>query len=603
MAWTIAAVERGQTLHELFEEQVGKTPAAPALMYNDRVVSYGELNRRANQLARFLRSKSIGTESRVGLCLERSVEMIVALLGIIKAGAAYIPLEPTWPKARILEILKDSATTLLLTSVEPAGLAVGFSGETIALGQDWLRRREESGDNLKPVTSPDNLLAVVYTSGTTGKPKGVLITMTPVLNRLTWMRDAYPYRPGDVVLLHRPSVVIGFTTIDCFLPLLNGVPVAILPAPYTGDAAAIVKLSTQRGVSHITASARLWEAILKHVERQAGGWLTLRLGKTGGEPLSAETAELWRRVLPQVPLLNVYGGTEFSSATVCDLSKTSPDGRVPVGAPMPNVRVYVMDDQMRTLPDGAAGEICVGGACVARGYLDSPELTADRFVPDPYSSTPGARLFRTGDVGFWGTEGELELVCRRDHQVKINGFRVELGDVEAALNACSGVRTAAVVPDEEPSGGACLVAYVAPSDKSACSAAALRAALLDRLPAHMVPSRFVLLDHLPLTHTGKIDRPALATAHAVPGDAARPFDAPSTPQEQVLADIWALVLDRDNVGADDDFFELGGDSLLAMQVLSRINDAFGVRIPLKSLFDGPTVKRLALELKIRCEQA
>jgi amino acid adenylation domain-containing protein len=525
--------------------------------------------------------------------------MIVCLLAIIKAGGAYVPLETAWPEARTLEILEDSGAALLLTSREPSAFASRFGGKTIALAEDRPRIRQESGANLETATNCANLLAVVYTSGSTGKPKGVLVTMSPVLNRLMWIRDAYPYRPDDLVLLHRPHVLIGFTTIDCFLPLLSGVTMVILPARDTGDPAAIIGLSTQRGVSHVTASARLWEAILNCVERKPGGWPTLRLAKTGGEPLSVETARLWRRVFPQVPLLNIYGGTEFSSATVYDLPVASlPAGRVPAGKPMPNVRVDVMDPHMRTVRAGETGEICIGGACVARGYLNLPELTAERFVPDPCGTTPGDRLFRSGDMGYWGPDG-LEVVGRRDHQVKVSGFRVELGEVEAALNACSGVTATAVVPREDASGNARLVAYIAADPRSGCSLPVVRSALLDRLPYYMVPSRFVVLDKIPLTHTGKIDRQALADAEDRTGDNRREFVAPQIPEEHMLAAVWGDVLERSSIGVDDNFFELGGDSLLGMQVLARIQDACGVRIPLRLLFDRPTVRLLAEELRIR----
>jgi amino acid adenylation domain-containing protein len=562
-------------------------------------MSYQELNEHANQLARFLRSKGVGAENRVGVCLERSIDMIVCLLGIIKAGGAYVPLEPAWPEARTLEILEDSGAALLLTNREPSGFASRFAGKTIALAKDRLRIRQESSANLETATTCENLLAVVYTSGSTGKPKGVLVTMRPVLNRLMWMRDAYPYRPDDLVLLHRPYVLIGFTTIDCFLPLLSGVPMVILPARDTGDPAAIIGLSTRCGVSHVTASARLWEAILNYVERTPGGWPTLRLAKTGGEPLGVETARLWRRVFPQVPLLNIYGGTEFSSATVYDLPAASlPAGRVPAGEPMPNVRVYVTDPYMRAVPAGETGEICIGGACVARGYLNLPGLTAERFVPDPYSATPGDRLFRSGDMGYWGPLG-LEVVGRRDYQVKVSGFRVELGEVEAALSACSGVTAAAVVPHEDSSGNARLVAYIATDPDSVCSLPVVRSALLDRLPYYMVPSRFVVVEEIPLTHTGKIDRRALAATEGRISDDGREFVAPQIPEEQMLAAVWSEVLERDRISVDDDFFELGGDSLLGMQVLARIQEACGVRIPLRFLFDRRTVRLLAEELRIR----
>lgn len=584
-----------KTISELFREQVARTPADTAIIFNSERVTYTSLNERANRIARYLRSKGIGREGRVAICLRHSPELVVTLLGVAKVGAAYVGLDPAWPASRMVGVLDDSGAAVLVIGDDERGLAGRFGGAVLALPSQAPEVSTESTDDLERATTMDDLFNIVYTSGSIGRPKGVLVTLRSVLNRLEWMWQTYPFQSGDVAFLYRPYTIVGFSW-DCFGPLLQGVPTVITPVADTRNAIAIMQAAIESGTTHFSASVGFWEAVLEQAEHRAQCWPTLRMARTSGEPLRPSVVERWRRAFPHAKLLNIYGATECSGSTAYDTAMFDlADGhRVPVGAPVPGVEVLVVDQDMRVLGIGEEGEICIGGASLARGYLGDPALTAERFVQHPVSNAARERLFRTGDVGLWRSAGQLEVTGRRDLQVKVRGFRVELEEVEAALCNCAGVRAAAVHSLQQE-GTARLVAFIVP-DTGPSSASGLRAAMAEMLPSYMVPAEFVAVTELPMTSTGKIDRGALADLTGRVLDAATAYSAPRSSSEAAIASIWEEVLGMRNLGTDDDFFDVGGHSLSAIQIVSRLQDKFGVEVPIRALFDNPSIGGLAAEI-------
>lgn len=576
---------------ELFEAQAAATPLAVALRFDGACVTYETLNRRANQLARYLKKHGVRPEVAVGVCLPLGIDLVVAALAVAKAGAVYIGIDDGWPAARISDVLDDSAVATALGFADDSRATLGRGG-MLCLKSHASRIAAEPIENLGCAAAPDSLASVTYTSGSTGTPKGVMVTVRSAINRMEWMWRTYPFREGDVALMYRSSASVGFSW-DCFGALLRGVPTVIHSAVDPRNPAGIVAASIAHGVSLLTASAGLWEAILDEVERQPAGWPSLRLARTTGEPLRPALLARWQCLFPGAPIVNIYGATECSGSMACDASALDAGSvtRIPVGTPIPHVHAYVVDDQMRMLGIGEVGEVCIGGASVARGYRGRPALTAERFIPSPAGTTPGAVVVRTGDTGCWRADGQLELHGRRDLQVKIRGFRVELEEVETALCACAGVRAAAVRADPTAD-GVQLIAFLE-SARESLSLHDLRAALLGRLPAHMVPSALAHVDALPRTATGKIDRPELRSLRGRWLEATAEFAAPATASEVALATIWQDVLGVEQIALDDGFFDLGGHSMTGMRILSRVHDTFGIELPLGALYDAPSVRALA----------
>jgi amino acid adenylation domain-containing protein len=583
------------TIAELFAAQAARTPSRVAMAFDGQPVIYAALNARANQLARHLRRRGAGPARVVGVCMRHSADLVVAILALAKTGATYAGLDPGWPAARIAEALTDSAASLVLVDADDTG-AVLEIGDRVPRSS-VSDAADESADDLAIATPLDHLMSIVYTSGSTGKPKGVMVTVRSVVNRMAWMWTAYPFEGRDVALLYRSCATVGFTW-DCFGALLQGIPTVIESAVDARNPAALVTVARDRGVTHLTASASLWDAILDEVEHRAGGWPSLRLARTTGEPLRPRLLERWRRALPQARLLNIYGATECSGSTSCDTTSHETAAlrtgatRVSVGAAVPNVEVHVLNDDLMPLGPGEEGDVYIGGASLARGYLGRPSVTAERFVPNPVRA--GERIFRTGDVGRWRADGQLDLVGRRDLQVKIRGFRVEIEEVEAALRQCPDV-AAAAVRAEDVDGAARLVAYLVPAT-GLLSLREIRAALGKRVPAYMVPASFVMVDALPRTATGKINRPALDGLEGRALDLSSAAETPATPSELIVASIWQDVLGLSSVGVDDDFFELGGHSIAGIKILSRVYDTFGLDLPFNVFFDAQTVKALASQI-------
>ncbi|MEW5926454.1 MAG: amino acid adenylation domain-containing protein [Gemmatimonadota bacterium] len=588
---TARPYDLSRPVHELVFEQARRTPDAPAVVSAAGTLTFAELERRADALARRLAGAGVGVDGRVGLLLERGAETVVAVLGILRAGAAYVALDPSYPDERLHFMLEDAGASAAVTSTELAGRIGGFAGAVVEVdrevGADALSHSRTLA--LPHSLSPDNLAYVIYTSGSTGTPKGVLVTHRGLSNYLAWFDEEVLGADGFALpLVSR----LGFDAHvrQLFPPLLRGEPVWVLPEETATDPAALLRaISAHERVSFGGVPA-LWGAMLDLVRSgEAPKPRGLRAVLLGGESLPAELAERTFAEFPDVALWNHYGPTEATvNATV---ARVRPGEPVTIGRPVGNVRVYLLDAQGVPTPVGVPGELYVAGAGVARGYLGRPELTAEKFVPDPFSGEPGARMYRSGDRVRWRADGELEYVGRVDQQVKVRGFRIEPGEIEAVLLRHPGVRAAAVAAREDAGGHARLVGYVVPAAGSAPDAAGLRVYLLERLPEYMVPGAWVLLDALPLTPNGKTDLGALPAPDATASDDG--YTAPRTPAEEILAGIWAGVLRAERVGVHDNFFALGGHSLLATRVVSRIRAAFGVEVPLRAVFEAPDLAALA----------
>jgi amino acid adenylation domain-containing protein len=583
---TAAEYPRDAVVHRLFEEQAARTPDAVALVFAGRETTYAELNARANRLARRLRAAGVGAESPVGVAVERSAELIVALLAVLKAGGAYLPLDSAYPPERLAFMLADSrASALVVAGSVPEALA-SFAGPVVTVDGDRGAAGSEDDSDLPIDLGPDSLAYVIYTSGSTGTPKGVAVPHRGVV-RMVW-RTIYADLGAEDVLLQVAPVAFDASTGEIWAPLLNGGRINI-PPPHQlslGELAGLIR----DGVTSVWLTAGLFHQM---VDEEVGALVGLDKLMAGGDVVSPAHA---RRVLeanPGLRLLHCYGPTENTLLTTYHVVRPEDTAGVslPLGLPVANTTAYVLDGGGRPCPVGVPGELYTGGDGVARGYAGRPALTAERFVPDPLSAQPGGRLYRTGDRVRRREDGTLEFLGRGDGQVKVRGFRIEPGEIEAALKEHPAVGDAVVIARADGSGDKRLVAYVVARNGTAPSAAELRDALRGRMPDYMVPSAFVTLDVIPLTPNGKVDRRALPEPESGADEAA--YVAPRTPTEEVLAAIQAGVLGTERVGIDDDFFLLGGHSLMATQAVSRIRAALGVEVPLRVLFEAPTVRGLA----------
>ncbi|HEX8271798.1 MAG TPA: amino acid adenylation domain-containing protein, partial [Longimicrobiaceae bacterium] len=573
-------------IHERFEAQAARTPEATAVVFEDRRLTYGELNRRANRLAHRLRDLGVGPDVRVGICVERGPELVVAVLGVLKAGGAYLPLDPAYPRERLLDMVQDSAPVAMLTHGAPAGRLAGLDLPLLALDEDaaWGDGQPDT-DPERGALTPEHLTYVIYTSGSTGRPKGVEMTHRGASNLLHWYLGATRISERDAVLVVT-SFSFHLTQRNLLAPLFVGGQVHLAREPF--EPRRIADQVVASGISMMNLTPTGFQALVEADGGRAIG--RLRIVVFGGEPLYPR--QLARVPEPRPVFLNPYGATEATGITAhhfarADLSSYS-SRSMPPGRPIANARIYVLDGAGEPVPTGVTGELYLGGAGVTRGYRRLPEQTAERFLPDPFGAEPGARLYRTGDLGRWLADGTIEFMGRGDSQVKVRGFRIELGEIEARLAEHAAVHETVVVARDGEVGDPRLVAYYT---GERAGAAALRAHLAERLPEYMVPAAFVHMDALPVNPNGKLDRRALPAPDLAP--TGERYEAPRTPAEEVLAGIWAEVLGVERVGVEDGFFDLGGHSLLATRVVSRVRQVFGVEVPLRALFEGPTVAELA----------
>ena len=587
---TAADYPRDLCLHELFERQVAAAPEAVAVIFEDERLTYAELNERANQLARHLRELGGGPEARVGVLMERSVELVVGLLAIMKAGAAYVPLDPDYPQERLAFMLADAGVRVLLTQERLRGRVPTGAETVVCLDSERATFAAYGTENLNVGVTADSMIYVIYTSGSTGRPKGVMLPHRGIVNCLLWMQSAFRLGPHDRTML-KASLSFDASVWELFWPLLVGAGVVVARPGGQQDSAYLVRAAERDGVTILHFVPSMLSVFLNEQELGRAG--SVRRVLAGGEALPPDTMARFHARM-SAELHNFYGPTETSIGSLD--WRCEPGGTytvVPIGRPIANTQIYILDRDGRPVPVGVPGELYVGGDGLARGYLGRPELTAERFVPDPFARTTGARLYRTGDLARYLADGNVEFLGRVDYQVKIRGFRIELEEIEAVLGRHAAVRESVVVAREVAAGDKRLVAYVVAAGSEPPTVGELRRHLKGQLPDYMVPAAFVMLDELPLAPSGKVDRKALPA----PDDAGREFAAsyvaPRTPVEEVLAGVLAEVLGVVRVGVHDNFFALGGHSLLATQVVSRVREILRVELPLSRFFEAPVVAELA----------
>ena len=588
---------RELSLSELFEAQAACTPEAIALRFEDTALSYRELNERANQLAHYLQRTGVGPEVLVGILIDRSVEMIVAVLAILKAGGAYVPVDPAYPFERLSFMVHDSGLRMLLTQERLSEVPGGYTGATLSLTEQWESIAGESIANLMSRAQPANVAYVIYTSGSTGRPKGVLVSHENVVRLLEATQSHFEFNQSDVWTLFH-SYAFDFSVWEIWGALAYGGKLVIVPYWISRSAEAFHRLLVSEQVTVLNQTPSAFRQLIAADELNGEDVeLQLRLVIFGGEALEVQTLRPWfARHGDDIPrLVNMYGITEttvhvtYHPLTAADLEL--PSSSV-IGRPLECLQVYLLDERGQLVPIGVPGEICVGGTGLARGYLNRAELTSERFVPNPFATVPGARLYRSGDRARYLETGDIEYLGRIDQQVKVRGFRIELGEIEAVLASHPGLHEAVVVVKKDKSGAERLVAYMVGEGEEAVGKV-LRGYLRERLPEFMMPQAFVSLSSLPLTPNGKVDRRALQGLEVEFESSGDQSVMARTPVEEILSGIWAEVLECETVSVYDSFLELGGHSLLATQVISRIRDVFGQELTLRTLFENPTVASLA----------
>lgn len=593
---TAVAYPEDDYVHRWFTRQAQQTPEATAVIYEEQRFTYREINCRANQLAHYLRKRDIGPETLVGLYMERTPEAVIGLLGVLKAGAAYLPLDPTHPPARTTFMLQDARVAGLLTQTHLDHNLMLPSTHRICLDSDWDAIAQESTDDPVCRVTPDNLAYMIYTSGSTGLPKGALITHRGLSNYLHWCIPAYDVAGGQGAPVHS-ALSFDLTITSLFPPLLTGGAITLLPEA-EGGAALAEALRREHDFSLVKLTPSHLE-VLAHLLATDDIQGCARAFVIGGEALWGEQLTFWQTRTPHTRLINEYGPTE--TVVGCCTYEVPPGasihGAVPIGRPIANTQLYILDRRQQLLPIGVLGELAIGGDGVARGYHNRPALTAERFIPDPFSTTPGGRLYRTGDLARYLPDGNIEYLGRLDEQVKIRGYRIEPGEIETALLQQPGVEAVAVVTAKDTARQEQLVAYIVPQNGYTLAIDDLREEIKRALPAYMVPASFVVRTALPLTPNGKVDRQALAAlgvSQAVMGTA---YIAPRTTIEKQLAAIWTEVLHIEQISVDANFFNLGGHSLQAVQLVSKIVAALHAPISVKTLFLHPTIAELASALQ------
>ena len=597
-----AGSRREKLVHELFEEQVEKTPEAVAVVFEDTSLSYGELNRRANRLAHYLRGLGVGPDARVGICLERSLEMVVGLLGVLKAGGAYVPLDPTYPAERLQYMVADSAPVAVLTRGQgPLLFSWGDGPAALDLGDEappWRVESESDPDPVRVGLRPESLAYVIYTSGSTGTAKGVMVEHRQLVNYVAAISEKLELEEGWAYgLASTFAADLGNTTL--FPSLLRGGRLHALSSEESMDGDRFGRYCLERGIDCLKITPTHFQALLG--EWGQGERIPRERLVFGGEALSRELVARVRSLRPECRIYNHYGPTECTVGALSEEAAQGGEmagkGTVALGRPMGNMRVYVLDRQGNETPVGVVGEICIGGAGVTRGYLNRAELTGERFVSDPFAGDGNERMYKTGDLGRWLGDGTIEFLGRNDFQVKIRGYRIELGEIEACLAEREGVGEVVVIVREDTVGDRRLVAYYTGAEangggKEGIGAEQLRLHLSARLPEYMAPTAYVCLEKLPLTPNGKLDRKALP---APEGDAygARNYEEPVGEIETALAGVWAELLKLERVGRHDNFFELGGHSLLVVRVISRLRKILNVEVAISDVFAHPALADLA----------
>ncbi len=592
---------RRRLIHLGFEEQVERTPDSPAVTFGSERLTYRDLNRRANQLAHYLQANGVGPDVLVGIYMERSLDTVISMLAILKAGGVYVPLDATYPKERLSFMVADAPTSLCLTQARLKDKIAGTIPNLVSLDEEWERLSHERDDNPVCTLTPDNLAYVVFTSGSTGRPKGIAMRHEALFNLATWLIDDQNPQPGDRTLQFA-SLNFDTSNLEMFTTWCTGGTLMLISEEVRHNISSLLNFLVEAGINRLFLPFVVLQQIVEIAESEGPIPYSLREVNVAGEQLqiNSQVVSFFSK-LEGCVLHNHYGPSECHAVTThtldgdCNAWPALP----PIGKPIYNTQIYLLDHRLQPVPIGASGELYIGGVSLARGYFNRPDLTATAFVPNPFAESPGSRLYRTGDLARYLPDGTIEFLGRIDHQVKIRGFRIEIGEVEAALRSHPDVQEIAVSAQGVRAEEKRLVAYVVPRKDARLDTLAndLRQHVREKLPEYMIPAAIVLLDQMPLTSDGKVNRRALPEPQPGRRELSEEFVGPRNPVEEVMAGIWSEVLGLDRVGIHDNFFHLGGHSLLATRVVSRLREAFGTPFPLRKIFEEPTVAGLAQVLQ------
>jgi amino acid adenylation domain-containing protein len=598
---TQAEYPKDQCLHELFEATVEHTPDAVAVVFDNQQLTYRELNTKANQLAKYLQKLGVTPEVLVGIYLERSLSMAIAILATLKAGGAYIPLDPTYPRDRLSGMVEDSQVKVLLTQQQLIIELPETQADVVYLDQDWDLIAQEQPDNCSSAVTPENLAYIIYTSGSTGKPKGAMVAHQALVNYALEIAKQFKLKIGDRVL---QFASVGFDVVveELFPTWLSGATVVLLESKQPISGTELLQLIHKHQLTVFELPTAYWHQWVYELSQTQTPLPTcVRLIIIGGETVSPQQLAAWQKFGSD--LVHVYGLTETTvTSTLYHLAsgvypQQLNNSNLPIGRPIANTQIYILDEALQPVPVGVVGELYIGGVGLGRGYLNRGDITAQRFIPHPFSDKGGERLYKTGDLARYLADGNIKCLGRIDHQVKFRGFRIEPGEIEAAINQHPAVCASVVVLREDEPGNKTLVAYITLDAQQQLTSIELRRFLEPNLPSYMLPTAIVMLETLPLTPNGKVDRQALPVPDLTQLIPQSNFVAASTPVEQMLAGIWKQVLGIEKLGVHDNFFDLGGHSLLATRLISRVRQVFGLELPLRSLFEEPTVAGLAKYIK------
>ncbi|BAY84417.1 amino acid adenylation domain-containing protein [Calothrix parasitica NIES-267] len=581
-------------LHQLFEQQVKRSPHTTALIEESQQVTYEQLNQKANQLAHYLQKIGVTTETIVAICLERSVEMVVGVLAVLKVGATYLPLDPHYPSNRLAFMLSDSQAPFILTSQKILEKLPLLADKTKTIYWDLNKYiiAQESTDNPLNEVKAEHLAYILYTSGSTGNPKGVQGTHLGTVNGLNWLWESYPPQENEV-FCHKTAISFGDSIWEIFAPLLKGFPAVIIPDPIVKDTRLFLETLAHHKVTRIILVPSLLRVIQDSYKHLFERLEHLKIWMTSGEPLTLDLQQTFYELLPSAKLLNFYGLSEVSANAICYDTSLLPEKATSVfiGKPIHNAQVYVLDRYLQPLPMGVWGELYISGVPIARGYLNNPSLNKEQFINHPF--LPEVKLFKTGDIVRYRNDGNLEYLGRRDRQVKIRGFRIELGEIEGLLTKHPRIKESVVIASGDSNNEQRLVAYIVTDTNKSITIPQVRSYLQEHLPDYMIPTAFAVLDKMPLTSSGKIDKRSLPTENLILPQSGKSFTAPRDTWEFALVQIWENLLGVSPISIKDNFFDLGGHSLLAARLMAQINEKFGQNITLSALFQGATVENLA----------
>ncbi|MEH2045162.1 MAG: amino acid adenylation domain-containing protein [Nostoc sp.] len=591
---TQADYPQNKCIHQLFEEKVQQYPDSIAVNFANKELTYQELNTCSNKLAHHLQKIGVGSEVLVGICISQSIEMIIGLLGILKAGGAYVPLDPSYPEERLNFMLEDAQVSVLLTQENLLKHFAGFSNPIISIDKDWKIITQEKEDNLKRDLNSDNLAYIIYTSGSTGKPKGVAVPHKAV-NRLVCNTNYIKLSLYDKIA-QASNTSFDAATFEIWGALLNGAQLVGISKDVTISPHELALQLREKGINVLFLTTALFQQIVRDVPQ---AFATLKYFLFGGETVDPRWIKKILQSGAPKCLIHVYGPTENTTFSSYYCVEELPSATsLPIGIPITNTQIYILDTHLQLVPIGVTGELYMGGEGLAREYLNCTELTAEHFITHPFSNKPKTRLYKTGDLARYLPDGNIEFLGRIDNQVKIRGFRIELSEIEAVLSQHPAVKETIVIAREDVPDDKYLMAYIVPKQEQIpmedvqSFAYLLRQFFKEKLPEYMVPRAYMVLESLPLTPNGKVDRHALPIPETITFHN-QDYVAPRSQVEELLAEIWAKVLGKEQVGVHDNFFELGGHSLLATQLTSRIRDIFQIDLPVRNLFETPTVEQLA----------